>query len=598
MNSDEVFFAEALLKWDESFQKGLDINPEDLCGQNTHLLPELKKRINDLKKTEWMNLSSEDDLKLNYEEIKSSAYINQMVFNRYQLKNKIAEGGFAEVWLGFDIELHRNVAIKLPKPKQVEGLDAFIAEARRVARLNHPGIVPVHDIVKENNLVYIISEYVPGGSLKEILAKKKPTSKEAIEWICQISNALDYAHSQGIIHRDIKPANILLNASGEAMIADFGIALSANKTGEFSPSIGTLPYMSPEHLAGKPLDARSDVYSVGILLYELLNGDLPYPKGGLNTLRRNIYEGNINLILESHLFDNNLKRIFAKCLAKDPTSRFNSAGEFARSLKFKKSKIWVFVLLPIILVIVILVFMSFKLGMYNSPKNKDDKFFNQEKILSAEEAVSLGRQKFQKKNYQEAISNFTRAIELDQTCVEAFHKRGAALFNLGKYHDSLPDFTKAIVLSPGNAEILRNRALPFMHLKQYEDAITDLKDAMNFEPSTKKLSEKLLSTVYYAKAYDLEMDQKYLEAIAQSTIAISYIPSALNYQQRGILYFKIKEYEKSISDLTEAVKLAPKVAWHYENRALVYEALGKIKEAKEDNEKAEKIIKNNQKNGN
>lgn len=239
--------------------------------------------------------------------------------------------------------------------------------------------------------------------------------------------------------------------------------------------------------------------------------------------------------------------------------------------------------------------MSFKLGMYNSSKNKDNKLFNQEKILSAEEAVSLGRQKFQKKNYQEAILDFTRAIELDQTCVEAFHKRGAALFNLGKYHDSLPDFTNAIVLSPGNAEILRNRALPFMHLKQYEDAITDLKDAMNFEPSTKKLSEKLLSTVYYAKAYDLEMEQKYLEAIAQSTIAISYIPSALNHQQRGILYFKIKEYEKSISDLTEAVNLAPKVAWHYEKRALVYEALGKIKEAREDNEKAEYIKTEKQK---
>ena len=128
-----------------------------------------------------------------------------------------------------------------------------------------------------------------------------------------------------------------------------------------------------------------------------------------------------------------------------------------------------------------------------------------------------------------------------------------------------------------------------MHLKQFDKAITDLTNAIEFEPSTKILSEKLLSTVYYAKTYDLEMNEKYAEAIINSTRALSYDSTALNYQQRGILYFKSMEYERALADLTEAVKLAPKVAWHYEKRALAYEALGKKDEALADNEKAEEI---------
>ena len=591
MNPDERFLSEALLKWDENFQNGNDLSAEELCGLNTHLLIELKKRIDNLKKTEWMNTSSDPESMVLNDEIFSSGFINQLVSNRYQLKSKIAEGGFAEVWLGFDIELHRNVAIKLPKPGQVGGLEAFVAEARRVARLKHPGIVPVHDIVKENNLIYIISEYVSGGSLKDVLAARKPTLDETISWVCQISDALDYAHAQDIIHRDIKPANILLNANGKAMIADFGIALSANKKGAFAPSIGTLPYMSPEHLAGKPLDARSDVYSVGVLFYELLNGVLPYPKGGLNTLRNNIFEGRIDLVQDPLILGKNLRKVLIKCLAKEANKRFDSAGKFAEALKLtnsnKRPSNFVYIILIVFAIIIGL--LAVKMWAYkNGPPTKAE-IVTPIKLPSLEEALSLGRQNFSNKNFQEAISSFSQAIELDPKCLEAFHRRGAALFNLGKYQDSLPDFNRAIELSPRNAEQLRNRALPLMHLKRFDKAITDLTNAIEFEPSTKILSEKLLSTVYFAKAYDLEMNEKYAEAIINSTRALVYESTALNYQQRGILYFKSMEYEKAVADLTEAVKLAPKIAWHYEKRALAYEALGEKIEALADNEKAEEI---------
>jgi len=591
LNPDERFLTEALLKWDENFQNGNDLSPEELCGLNTHLLLELKKRIDNLKKTEWMNSSSDPETMILNDEIFSSGFINQLVSNRYQLKSKIAEGGFAEVWLGFDIELHRNVAIKLPKPGQVAGLEAFVAEARRVARLKHLGIVPVYDIVKENDLIYIISEYVSGGSLKDVLVARKPNRDEVIVWVCQICDALDYAHAQGIIHRDIKPANILLNANGNAMIADFGIALSANKKGAFAPSIGTLPYMSPEHLAGKLLDARSDVYSVGVLFYELLNGALPYPKGGLNTLRINIFEGKIDFVNDSKILGVNLRKVLVKCLAKEPNNRFDSAGKFAAALKLANTNLNPSNLPFYLMIIFAIIFGLLSLGLWFNKSGSPTKaeIITSTKFPSLEEALSVGRQNFSNKNFQESISSFTRVIELDPTCLEALHRRAAALFNLGKYQDSIPDFNKAVELSPKNAELLRNRALPLMHLKQFEKAITDLTDAIEFEPATKILSQKLLSTVYYAKAYDLEMNEKYAEAINNSTRALSYDPTALNYQQRGILYFKSMEYEKAVADLTEAVKLAPKIAWHYEKRALAYEALGKKKAAQEDNEKAEDL---------
>lgn len=537
-----------------------------------------------------MNSSSDPETVVLNDEIFSSGFINQLVSNRYQLKSKIAEGGFAEVWLGFDIELHRNVAIKLPKPGQVAGLEAFVAEARRVARLKHSGIVPVHDIVKENDLIYIIIEYVSGGSLKDVLVARKPTLEETITWVCQISDALDYAHAEGIIHRDIKPANILLNSNGNAMIADFGIALSGNKRGVFAPSIGTLPYMSPEHLAGKPLDARSDVYSIGVLFYELLNGVLPYPKGGLNTLRNNIFEGRIDLVHDPLILGKNLRKVLVKCLEKEPNKRFDSAGKFAEALKLGNMNprpsyfsFYLILIFGIIIGLLTVTIWSYKNGL---PKTE---IITPEKLPSLEEALALGRQNFSNKNFQEAISGFTRAIEIDPKCLEAFHRRGAALFNLGKYQDSIPDFNKAVELSPKNAELLRNRALPLMHLKQFEKAITDLTDAIEFKPATKILSQKLLSTVYYAKAYDLEMNEKYAEAIINSTRALAYESTALNYEQRGILYFKSMQYEKAVADLTEAVKLAPKIAWHYEKRALAYEALGKKKEALADNEKAEEL---------
>ena len=179
MQSDEDFMADALIRWEESKNAGQKISPNELCSLRPHLVDGLQKLINALDKTSFLEDHVSDEVMENHQPLFSSGYEDQLVGLRYRLQKKLAEGGFAEVWLGFDQELHRQVAIKLPKLSHIHSIDFFVSEARRVARLNHPGIVPVHDIVRENALVYIISEYVSGGSLKERLGKSKISDSQA-----------------------------------------------------------------------------------------------------------------------------------------------------------------------------------------------------------------------------------------------------------------------------------------------------------------------------------------------------------------------------------------------------------------------------------
>ena len=596
MESDQEFLANALLQWEESLKCNQEKSANELCHAKPHLVDELQRQIHALKKTSFLeNIDQENEVEADLP-ILSSGYENQLVSRRYRLQKKLAEGGFAEVWLGYDEELHRQVAIKLPKPNHIGSLDFFVSEARRVARLNHPNIVPVHDIVKENSLVYIVSEFMPGGSLKEKITSESVSPQQAREWVLQIADALQHAHAAQIIHRDLKPANILLDQQGKAKIGDFGIALSPNKTGEFAPSMGTLPYMSPEHLDGKCLDARSDIYSVGVLYHELLQGKIPYPTSGLNTLRNNISVGNVEYASESGKLPKKVREILSKCLAKNPDNRFASAKELAEALRPEvagRRSLLMLVLLAVLLLVMAMVIMAVLLFM---KKNTDligsgGVLFSNPNLLA--ESLSQGRQSFNRKDFQQAHKYFTEAIHSDPACVEAYHKRAAAIFNMGKYRDSLPDFDKAVELAPNNAEIRRNRSLPLMHLRQFDKAMADLESAIQAEPATKIQSMKLLGSIHYAKAYDLEEALKLNDALVESNLAIECDPSPKNYQQRGIIHFKLMEYEKSVDDLTKAVAQAPNVAWHYEKRALALEALGRKNEADADFLKAKEIKNKN-----
>ena len=259
---------------------------------------------------------------------------------KYKIVEEIGQGGMATVYRGYQASLNRYVAVKvlagqLAKDKTFR--QRFAREARAVAQLSHPNIVPIYDFGEEPSLeaLYIVTELVEGGSLKDRLGQPLDVST-AIRITIDIANALDYAHRQGIIHRDVKPSNILLAKDGRAMLSDFGIARMIQETRftQTGVSIGTPAYMSPEQAKGEELDGRSDIYSLGIVLYEMLTGKAPFEaETPVAVLHQQVYEPPLPPRRLNPRIPKKVEKVILKALAKDKRERFYSAGEMVSALQ-------------------------------------------------------------------------------------------------------------------------------------------------------------------------------------------------------------------------------------------------------------------------
>jgi serine/threonine protein kinase len=245
----------------------------------------------------------------------------------------------ATVYKAYQPSLDRYVAVKV-LPTYLAHEPGFAArfqrEARAIARLNHPHILPVHDFGQEGELSYIVMRYVEAGILKEMLGKPLDP-KAVLEIMTQVGKALDYAHRQGIIHRDVKPSNVLMDEKGVALLADFGLAKMAEASVQLTKSgvgVGTPAYMSPEQGQGISVDARSDVYSLGITLYEMLTGRVPYEaETPIAVVIKHITAPLPRPTEFNPALPEPVERVMLKALAKNPADRFQSVGQMVEALK-------------------------------------------------------------------------------------------------------------------------------------------------------------------------------------------------------------------------------------------------------------------------
>jgi beta-lactam-binding protein with PASTA domain/predicted Ser/Thr protein kinase len=270
--------------------------------------------------------------------ISSDTLIDSVFDGRYRIIRKLGAGGMANVYLAEDQELGRQVAIKILDDRHAADdsfIERFRREAKNAAGLSHPNIVSIYDRGEAEGTYYIAMEYLSGRSLKELIVGRGPTPiRIAIDYTRQILAALGFAHRHGIVHRDIKPHNVVVDADGRVKVTDFGIARSgASQMTEAGSIIGTAHYLSPEQARGSPVDQRSDVYSVGIVLYEMLTGKVPFTgESPLEIAMKHLSEVPVP---PSELRDDvpeDLDLIALRALAKDPEDRYQTAEEMDADL--------------------------------------------------------------------------------------------------------------------------------------------------------------------------------------------------------------------------------------------------------------------------
>lgn len=258
----------------------------------------------------------------------------QKINDRYEIIKSIGEGGMANVYLAHDVILDRDVAIKVLRG-DLAGDEKFVRrfqrEALAASSLSHPNIVEMYDVGEDNGTYYIVMEYIKGQTLKQLIKKRGAlTLSECIDIMLQLTDGVDHAHASYIIHRDLKPQNIMIEENGEIKITDFGIAMALNNTQltQTNSVMGSVHYLPPEQASGKGATVKSDIYSMGIMFFELLTGNLPFKGDNAVEIAFKQIKDDIPSVREiNSSIPQSIENIVLKATAKNPKNRYNSSKE-------------------------------------------------------------------------------------------------------------------------------------------------------------------------------------------------------------------------------------------------------------------------------
>ena len=274
-------------RWEEAREKGQSISVEALCQDCPELQEVLQGKIRELA---WVN--AEMATRVPTETGERTTVKIPKILGRYELEQLIGQGGFGQVWKAHDPKLERVVAIKILRPERqgsVFQVANFLAESKKVAKLSsHPNIVSVYDVGEDKGFCFMVSELIDGSNLARNIKNHRLSIEETLRIVAKVAEALHHGHENGIIHRDIKPHNILMDRFREPYVTDFGIAVTEAEIESDSTYVaGTPAYMAPEQAEpnASPLDRRCDIYSLGVVLYELLVGSPPYTGHTISDIR-------------------------------------------------------------------------------------------------------------------------------------------------------------------------------------------------------------------------------------------------------------------------------------------------------------------------
>lgn len=452
-----------------------------------------------------------------------SAMINATI-GRYHIIEELGRGGMGVVYHGHDPLLNRPVAIKILSQALTgnpEAKERFLREAQGSARLNHPNIVAIYDISEHEGIYYLVFEFIKGMDLDGVLETHKGPMdiNKALELFVPLAHALDYAHQHGIVHRDVKPGNVMVTEDGKVKVADFGIAWVEMSQTLTQPGqmIGSCFYFSPEQARGEKVDRRADLYSLGIVLYQMLAGRVPYLADNLPAVIQQHLTAEPKPLREfNRRIPAHIEEAVLKSMAKDPADRFQSVGEMVKALQTEGD--------------------TASADLYKT------------NISPSEAALHniLGNNYYKQGKLDLAIMEWRKATVLDPYNALTHNNLGTALDGLGKLPEAVEEYNKAVKLNPNNFVAHYNMGSAYYRQGQIPQSIEEYRKVTVLNPKFAPAYYNLGNGLFQQEKTDAAIDEWQKALMLNPQFAEVHYNLGNAFHSKGRKEEAMKHWEKAI----------------------------------------------------